>query len=62
MNMRAISTAACTVLYGAWYGWCADTGRWTGSVWWLLGICGGLLPQLVVWTMPKSAFELEGSK
>ena len=61
MNMRAISTSACTLLYGAWYGWCADTGRWTGSVWWLLGLLGGLLPQLVVWRMSPKSFDLEGA-
>ena len=58
-NMRALSTALATVAYGWWYGFCVDHGVWRGSVWWLCGICGGLLPQLLLQMMPSKAFELQ---
>jgi hypothetical protein len=57
-NLRSISTAACTVAYGWWYGYCTDKGWWTGSVWWFMAILGGLIPQLMVWSIPKEAFEM----
>ena len=46
-NLRAIATACCTVLYSRWYS--LRDGRGCGrGVWWVAGLLGGLLPQLLV--------------
>jgi len=51
-----------TRLHARRYGWCADNGYWTGSVWWLCGVLGGLLPQLLLQGMPASSFEVPESE
>ena len=56
-NLRAIATACCTVLYSRWYSIATARGLWAGSVWWVAGLLGGLLPQLLVWAAPASDYE-----
>ena len=56
-NLRAIATACCTVLYSRWYSIATARGLWAGSVWWVAGLLGGLLPQLLVWAGPASDYE-----
>ncbi len=33
-----------------------------GTVWVIIGFFSGLLPELIDWSMPKSAFDTEGQK
>lgn len=67
-NMRAITVALASFSYGSYYAWCEARGGSpfgprprafppSESSWWLVGILGGLVPQLLVWSLPKSVFD-----
>lgn len=57
-NMRAVSVAAGAYLYGQYYARCMEQGAYAGRVWWLSGVFGAIIPQVIVWSMPQSAWEL----
>ena len=64
MNLRGIAVTIATVLYGRWYGACLERGdpRLHGTVWYFAGFLGGLLPQLIAWSMPKRSYQRAGVK
>eukprot|EP00746_Dinoflagellata_sp_MGD_P002355 gnl/MRDRNA2_/MRDRNA2_104571_c0_seq1.p1 gnl/MRDRNA2_/MRDRNA2_104571_c0~~gnl/MRDRNA2_/MRDRNA2_104571_c0_seq1.p1 ORF type:complete len:401 (+),score=67.11 gnl/MRDRNA2_/MRDRNA2_104571_c0_seq1:1-1203(+) len=50
-NLRALTSAICPVLYGNYYAWCVKKGVYPGSTFWLAGLLGAVLPQVLLWRM-----------
>jgi len=48
-NLRALAGSAAPVLYGNYYAWARRRGVWPGSVFWLAGLVGSALPELLLW-------------
>mmetsp|Transcript_36128 Transcript_36128/g.114882 ORF Transcript_36128/g.114882 Transcript_36128/m.114882 type:complete len:450 (-) Transcript_36128:84-1433(-) len=61
-NLRALGTSMAAVLYGQWYARCQEKGVYAGSAWWIAAFLGGLLPQLILGTMPQSELEPPAAK
>jgi len=66
-NMRAIFISLAAMIYGQVYARCQERGGFPGSFmgtpWIVAAFLGGYLPQLLVWSMPRSDFEpIKGEK
>ena len=57
-NMRSILMVLAALTMGNWYAYFTESPRFwpAGSVWWMAGVMGGILPAVLAWMLPKDAW------
>ena len=61
-NLRAIAGSACTFIYGQYYAWAERSGVYPGTVFWLCGLLGAAVPQLLLMLTSDEELGLKGKK
>merc|ERR1712107_475276 len=56
-NLRACAGACCTTLLGFTYAWCRENNVSPGYTYFLAGLIGGVIPQLMLQSMDKAFFN-----
>lgn len=58
-NLRALISAFATVIYGNYYNWCKTRGVFPGSTFWVGGLVGAVIPELLLQSMKSEDFDIE---
>lgn len=61
-NLRAIAQSMDTVFLGMLYAMCMRRGFYAGTTWWIAGLIGGGLPQLLMMSMKGEYFKVHDKK
>lgn len=61
-NLRALAGAAAPVLYGNFYNFCVKRGIMPGRVFWLIGVLGAVVPEVILRSMKDSELSPPSSQ
>ena len=48
MNLRALAGSIAPLIYGNFFAWCRNQNLNPGMTWWIAGLIGAVLPQLLL--------------